>query len=74
MTCRGPWQKMIRIQAGIVSNWLEEYFEELTLEREVCEEGHIFSTLLGLGQLRKDQETSPTSCLSESDTLQPDCK
>lgn len=45
----------------------------LTFKREVGEQSNVFSTLLTLGQLRKDQEPLPTpATLSHADTLEAD--
>jgi hypothetical protein len=74
MTCRGAWQKMIRIQAGKVSIIQTTGREKPTLEREVSKECNIFCSFLGLGQLGENQKSLETSSLSQSNTLQPDCQ
>lgn len=72
--CRGPEQKMTRIQAVTVSvlvfrrgGWSVQ-----TLEAEVGEKGDVLGPLLTLCQLCKDQESSPSFALSHSRAFQAD--
>lgn len=71
--CRGPEQKITRIQAEIVvshSYILRARGLVPTLKTEVGEEGNVLGPLLTLCQLCKDEESSPSLALAHLDAFE----